>query len=274
LPPKQGLKAAELLQTLEDISRELQLLTLSPIEALPMAVVPIDGLGDQHHVGPHDAGHLPLDVSNEEIEPEPINENPQQEGPQRKRRRVSRPKGQLPTRRSNRLAGTPPADMLFVVPEVAPQVAPEVMAPPVAPEVMAPQNLPIAQEEVAPIAADAPEVAAPVVIVEPAAVVDALAQVVDVDPDHVMGNVPELNECVNQEPMEADEQQQDLPVVPAVPLTRRQQRYLAKTEGWTAFLTPLPEDLPEGELGPRKAARVCRAKNKYLAVALRPNLCE
>jgi hypothetical protein len=265
VPAKQGLNAAELLQSLEEIARELQLLTLSPKEALPMAAVPIDGLGDQHHEGPHNlAVDLPLDVGNEEMEPEPMNANPQQEGPKRKRRRVSRPKGQLPTRRSNRLAGNPPDDMPLLAPEAA---------PPVAPEAMAPQMLPIAQEEVAPIAADEPELAAPVALVEPDAVV-AIAQVVDVAPDHVMGNLPVLNQCVNEEPMQVDEQQQDLPdVVPAVPLTRRQQRYLAKTKGWTAFLTPLPEDLPEGELGPRKAARVCRAKNKYLAIALRPNLC-
>jgi hypothetical protein len=54
-------------------------------------------------------------------------------------------------------------------------------------------------------------------------------------------------------------------------------RNLAKNGGWQAFVTPLPKDdfdLPEGvqRRSKRTAAQVCKAKNTYLAVALRPNL--
>jgi len=252
---------------LEDISQELQLLSLSPKERLPTAAAPIDAQVDQHQEGPHHAADLPFNVENVEPQPEGNENNdtrqPQDE-PQRKRRRVSRPKGQAPARRSYRLAGRPPADPLQIEApaDVVPQEVPAEAIPQVAAvEVVPPQVAPIVQEVLVPIdevlQAIAPAAVAPAVAV---ADVDAVA------PDVIDNNADE-------EQMEVD-QQQDLPVVHTVPLTRRQQRHLAATGGWQAFLTPLPQDLPADKLGPRKAARVCRAKNRYLAVALRPNLCD
>jgi hypothetical protein len=244
-----------------------------------MADAPIGGQVDQHQEGPHHAADLPFNVENVEPQPEGNENNdtrqPQDE-PQRKRRRVSRPKGQAPARRSYRLAGRPPADPLQIVApaDVVPQVVPAEVFPQMAPnEVVAqeaaaevaPQVAPIVQEILVPIE----EVLQAIV---PAAVAPALAPAVVVaDVDAVAPDVIDNN--ADEEQMEVD-QQQDLPVVHTVPLTRRQQRHLAATGGWQAFLTPLPQDLPADKLGPRKAARVCRAKNRYLAVALRPNLCD
>lgn len=72
-------------------------------------------------------------------------------------------------------------------------------------------------------------------------------------------------------------------VVMQAPLPSRQDLVrLADEVGWRAFLTPLPadqDDVPDEVVVPcrrerRAAAKVCLAKNRYVAYARRPNLCE
>jgi hypothetical protein len=241
--------AALLLQSLEKIANEMQQLSLGPIQPLAMAAEPMFARYQYHQAGPqpHQAADPQLDANNhlpqDELQPEVVvNQEPHK--PATKRKRVARPKGQAPTRSSNRLAGRAPAPPL-VVPEVNAPVAPM-------PYVVA-----------APIAV-APVLVAPVIVAEAAA---------DFAPDVVMQDEPDVDQFDEDEPMQVVEQQ-EVAEVHALPLTRLQLRRLAATGGWQAFMTPLPEEVPEGELGPRMAAKVCRAKNKYLAAALYPNLCE
>jgi hypothetical protein len=239
--------AAQLLESLEDIARDMQILSLGPIQPPRMAAEPIFGRYQYQQEGPLQAADLAVDGHEQipQVDMQAEGNEQQPDGPQNKRRRTSRPKGQAPARRSNRLAGRPPADPLLVAPEVVLAIAHEVLVP----------------------IAEALQVVAPVVVA-PAVVVADLD-----DAPNFMHVEPPLDQSTEDESMEV-EQQQEEPVVNALLLTRRQQRQLAATDGWKAFLTPLPGDVPEGTLGPRRAARVCRAKNKYLAVALRPNLCD
>jgi hypothetical protein len=62
------------------------------------------------------------------------------------------------------------------------------------------------------------------------------------------------------------------------PTMRAALRQQAAEGGWQAFLTPLPTEEVEDEVerrprSTRAAAKVCKAKNKYLAYARHPNLC-
>jgi ribonuclease E len=192
-----------------------------------------------------------------------VAENNQQQAGQvaGKRRRLAKVKGAAPTRRSLRIAGVAVPDLAVIaVPDdpVVPNELPAALAAPIVIPVVAPPPA------LAPAVAVLPEVAPAVAQVAP-----VLAEFAPDDP---------MGEDEDHAPMLIDEQRAEEapPTVQTTPLTRFQMRKLAATGGWQAFMAPLPtEDWSEVEeqRGERRAAfKVCRAKNRYLAVALKPNL--
>jgi hypothetical protein len=254
LPNDYAQNAENLLESLQQIVRDMEHLSLVPIA--PVHELPVEAIEAQDEAIPVQAADLQLEADNQPQAALLPEAHAQREGPaQLKKRRLSRPKGQAPSRCSNRLAGRPAVDheepeaseagIVVVAPIAAPAAAFE-------PAIVA-----------APVIAAAPVVVAAPAVVAPEADIAGYAADVDMQDEHDI-----------VEPVEAAEQQEVQAVQALRRLTRQQERRLAATGGWQAFLTELPDEVPEGKLRPRRAAIVCKAKVKYLAVALRPNLCE
>jgi len=209
-----------------------------------------------------------------QIEEAVKNAQQQVEGPsvEKRRRMTRRVMGSVAptTKRSLQIAGVAVPELVVEVPNDNPELQEQqaqlaaVVMPIVAPALAPPVLMPI----VAVLPVLAPALAPPVMLAPAPVLAAAVAQV-----------APILANAQSLEPMLIGDQEEEAPVVPPKPLTRMEMRKLAKTGGWQAFTTPLPsEDWDEDE-GPRgtkrrAAAKVCRAKNRYLAVALRPNLCD
>jgi hypothetical protein len=262
----------------EAIAHMMNRLSLSNAPALAAAQL-IMHPANQHHQ---------VDDGAPQIEEAVKNAQQQVEGPsvEKRRRMTRRVMGSVAptTKRSLRIAGVAVPELVVEVPNDNPDLQEQqAQLAAVAMPIVAPALAPVVavMPEVAPAPALAPPVMMPIVAVLPV-VAPALALPVMLAPvlaAAVAQVAPILDNAQSLELMLIGDQEDEAPVVPPKPLTRMEMRKLAKTGGWHAFTTPLPsEDWDEDE-GPRgtkrrAAAKVCRAKNRYLAVALRPNLCD
>jgi hypothetical protein len=219
-----------------------------------------------------------------QIEEAVKNAQQQVEGPsvEKRRRMTRRVMGSVAptTKRSLQIAGVAVPELVVEVPNDNPELQEQQAQ-------LAAVAMPIVAPALAPVVAVMPEVAlapalAPPVLMPIVAVLPVLAPPVMLAPAPVLAAaVAQVAPILaNAQSLELiGDQEDEAPVVPPKPLTRMEMRKLAKSGGWQAFTTPLPsEDWDEDE-GPRgtkrrAAAKVCRAKNRYLAVALRPNLCD
>jgi hypothetical protein len=176
--------------------------------------------------------------------------------PPAKRRRLS---GAAPTRRSVRLQAQGQR-------RAAPQV-PAAVAPVPAPPVLLPVVLPAVAPAVQQPAHGEAEGVVQLPNVAPLVVLPAVAPAVQAP----------VAPAVQAEVVDQQVRRKGAKKL-GPPSLRSDLRRKAAEEGWQAFLTPLPTDEVEDEVeqrprSTRKAAKVCKAKVRYMAYALRPNLC-